>query len=493
MVRSIFLSVSAALLLAAASTTALAATTHWEFVDANQPQTKEFQPACRKQLRGVYEDLSIYAVPEECIVKSSMLPAEHMYSQLIVLERQHREGDTPQDILDWNKSVQEAVADFATDDLVEENNSNQLPYSIFRGRRKFCRFTTVDLPDTQPKYRVLIGSNCAASEVPNLIDVLPSNTEILPVRTEGFVTPLAALPSDHPIVLKSKNLKHRKSLQAIVDQVDVKTLEQDVTWLSGEASGSPFITRSSTSKQSIEVAQWLKSQFESYGCDTVELMSYQSRFGPNVICTFKGTERPNEHVILGAHHDSRGSFLNPRAPGADDDGSGTSMLLQVARIIKANNLTFGRTFVISAFSGEEQGLFGSAALAKKLKSQGTTITMMVQGDMLAYRKPGEPIQVAFPARYHTAELSSLLHNVTELYVPEAVVGITGACCSDHQSFWEAGYPATAFFERNGPIADPKYHNSGDLVYREGYDFAQLRASTQAMLASVFEVAEAKLK
>ena len=68
--------------------------------------------------------------------------------------------------------------------------------------------------------------------------------------------------------------------------------------------------------------------------------------------TFKGTEHPTEHVIIGAHHDSRGSFLNPRAPGADDDGSGTTMLLQVARIIKANNLSFGRTFVIAAFSGE---------------------------------------------------------------------------------------------------------------------------------------------
>lgn len=52
--------------------------------------------------------------------------------------------------------------------------------------------------------------------------------------------------------------------------------------------------------------------------------------------------------------------------------------------------------------------------------------------MLAYRKPGEPIQVAFPARYHTPEVTALLHNVTELYVPEAVVGVTGACCSDHQ-------------------------------------------------------------
>ncbi|KAF9350548.1 hypothetical protein BGX26_011282 [Mortierella sp. AD094] len=496
MVRSSLLTVSAALLLAASAAAAVAtpsSTTHWEFVDANEFHTTEFQPGCEKELRGIYEDLSIYAVPESCRVKSSMLLAENMYSQLIVLERQQLEGDSEQDVLDWNNAVQDAVADFAMHSQPETDDSNaaQLPFSVFRGRRKFCRFTTIDLPETQPKYRVLVGSNCLADEAPFLMDALPSNTEILPVRTQGFVAPITSLPSNHPIVTKSKTLKHRKSLQALVDQVDVKTLEKDVTWLSGEAPGSPFITRSSTSKQSQEVAEWLKSQFESYGCDSVELMPYQPRFGPNVICKFKGTEHPDEHVIIGAHHDSRGSFLNVRAPGADDDGSGSSMLLQVARIIKANNLSFGRTFVIAAFSGEEQGLFGSAALSRKMKQDGTTITMMIQGDMLAYRKPGEPVQVAFPARYHTPELSSLLRNVTELYVPNAVVGTTGACCSDHQSFWENGFPATAFFERNGPIADPKYHNSGDLVYREGYDFEQLSTSTKAMVASVFEVADVK--
>ncbi|KAK3818543.1 MAG: hypothetical protein J3Q66DRAFT_271363, partial [Benniella sp.] len=291
-------------------------------------------------------------------------------------------------------------------------------------------------------------------------------------------SPLVGLPSDHPIVSKSKTLKHRAEIQALVDQVDVKTLEKDVTWLSGEAAGSPFTTRSSTSKQSHDVAAWIKSQFESYGCHTVELVRYNPRYGPNVVCKFTGTQYPDQHVIVGAHHDDRGSFLNPRAPGADDDGSGSSMLLQIARIIKANNLSFGRTLVISAFSGEEQGLFGSAALSKLMKDARTEITMMIQGDMLAYRKPGERVQIAFPARYHTAEVSSLLRNVTSLYVPNAVVGTTGACCSDHQSFWENGFPATAFFERNGPIADPKYHNSGDLVYREGYDFEQLSASVK---------------
>ncbi|KAF9998867.1 hypothetical protein BGZ65_005700 [Modicella reniformis] len=377
-------------------------------------------------------------------------------------------------------------------EFADGNNAAQLPYTVARGRRKFCRITTVDLPSTQPNYRVLVGSNCEAEEMPYLMDALPSNTEILPVRTQGFVSPLVGLPSNHPIVVKSKTLKYNKYLQALVDQVDVKTLEKDVTWLSGEAPGSPFTTRSSTSKQSHQVAAWLQSQFQSYGGHNVALMPYNSRYGPNVICIFKGTEHPDQHVIVGAHHDDRGSFLNTRAPGADDDGSGTSMLLQIARIIKANNLKFRRTLVLAAFSGEEQGLFGSAALAKRLKEVGATIIMMIQGDMLAYRKPGEVIQVAFPSRYHTQEVTSLLRNVTALYVSNAVVGTTGACCSDHQSFWENGFPATAFFERNGPIADPKYHNSGDLVYRQGYDFEQLRASAKAMLASAFEVAEVQV-
>ncbi|GJJ69943.1 bacterial leucyl aminopeptidase [Entomortierella parvispora] len=498
MVRALLVSLSASLALAAT-----AAAYSWDFVDNSLPEpTFATQTACSRELRGVYEDLSIYAYSASCSLTTNMLPAENNMRQLIVLERQHLEGDSERDIREWNHAVHESLRglsvpgpyDIADNDSEE---SAQIRFRSFRGRtrghhREACTFTPVEMPVSQPKYRVVVGSNCAAEETPYLIDNLPSNTEILPVRTEGFVAPLDSLPKDHPIVLKNRALKHRQALQSLVDQVDVETMEKDVTWLSGEAPGSPFLTRSSTSKQSLEVAQWLKSQFESYGCDTVELMPYQNRFGPNVICTFKGTEHPTEHVIIGAHHDSRGSFLNPRAPGADDDGSGTTMLLQIARIIKANNLSFGRTLVIAAFSGEEQGLFGSAALAKKLKASGTTITMMIQGDMLAYRKPGEPLQVAFPARYHTPELSSLLRNVTELYVPNAVVGTTGACCSDHQSFWEAGFPATAFFERNGPIADPKYHNSGDLVYREGYDFEQLKTSAQAMLASVFEVAEAKV-
>lgn len=288
MVRSVLLSLSASLALAATAS----AVYFWDFVDNTLPESTFTPQTGTRELRGIYEDLSIYAYPLSPMALN-MLPAEVGMRQLIVLERQHLDGDTEKDIREWNHAVHEALRGLSIPGPYDNADSDseesaQIRFRSFRERtrghqREACLFTPVDLPISQPKYRVVIGSNCAAAETPYLIDNLPSNTEVLPVRTEGFVAPLNSLPKDHPIVVKSKALKHRQALQSLVDQVDVKTMEQDVTWLSGEAPGSPFLTRSSTSKQSVEVAQWLKSQFESYGCDTVELMPYQSRFGPNVI------------------------------------------------------------------------------------------------------------------------------------------------------------------------------------------------------------------
>jgi hypothetical protein len=292
MVRSLLLTLSASLALAASAAAYVAP--RWDFVDTSIPEDvtmTEF--GCHRELRGVYEDLSIYSYPGSCSFAANMLSAENDMRQLIVLERQHLEGDSEKDIQDWNHAVHESLRGLSVPGPYDNadydsEESAQVRFRSFRGRarghqRDACVFTPVALPCSQPQYRIVIGSNCAAEETAYLIDNLPSNTEILPVRTEGFVASLDRLPKDHPIVLKAKTVKHRQALQSLVDQVDVATMEQDVTWLSGEAPGSPFTTRSSTSKQSPEVAQWLKSQFESYGCDSVELMSYQRGFGPNVI------------------------------------------------------------------------------------------------------------------------------------------------------------------------------------------------------------------
>jgi hypothetical protein len=82
--------------------------------------------------------------------------------------------------------------------------------------------------------------------------------------------------------------------------------------------------------------------------------------------------------------------------------------------------------------------------------------------------------------------------MSKLYAPELVVGRTAACCSDHQSFLSYNFPATQVFERAGWIADPMYHNSGDLSDREGYDFEQIASIAKVTMSAVLEVAGYKI-
>lgn len=70
-------------------------------------------------------------------------------------------------------------------------------------------------------------------------------------------------------------------------------------------------------------------------------------------------------VLLSSHYDSRGSFGSTRAPGGDDDGSGTMAILAIARTIARKGIKFHSNVQLVAFAGEEQGLLGSKAYARK--------------------------------------------------------------------------------------------------------------------------------
>ena len=81
--------------------------------------------------------------------------------------------------------------------------------------------------------------------------------------------------------------------------------------------------------------------------------------------SYPATENTTETILLSAHYDSRGSFGSTRAPGGDDDGSGTVALLSIARTIARAGVTFKKNVQLCAFAGEEQGLLGSSAYARE--------------------------------------------------------------------------------------------------------------------------------
>ena len=117
--------------------------------------------------------------------------------------------------------------------------------------------------------------------------------------------------------------------------------------------------------------RWAEAEMKSYGlqtlqtCDTVTGRRVPT---PTMVCNAvaiqRGTERPNDVVIITGHIDSRVTDpmdFTKDAPGANDDGSGTAAVLEAARVLSRRK--FPGTIVYAALSGEEQGLLGGKILA----------------------------------------------------------------------------------------------------------------------------------
>jgi Zn-dependent M28 family amino/carboxypeptidase len=103
----------------------------------------------------------------------------------------------------------------------------------------------------------------------------------------------------------------------------------------------------------------------------------------DVLAIQRGTERPNEVVIVQGHIDSRVSDVmdaKSDAPGANDDGSGTALVLEAARVLSRQ--TYPTTIVYAVLSGEEQGLLGGKLLADYAKQQGWTVKAVLNNDIV---------------------------------------------------------------------------------------------------------------
>jgi Zn-dependent M28 family amino/carboxypeptidase len=97
----------------------------------------------------------------------------------------------------------------------------------------------------------------------------------------------------------------------------------------------------------------------------------------------RGTERPNDVVIIQGHIDSRVTDVmnfTSDAPGANDDGSGTAAVIESARVLSKHR--FPGTIVYAALSGEEQGLYGGKVLANYAKAQGWNVVTVLNNDII---------------------------------------------------------------------------------------------------------------
>ena len=281
--------------------------------------------------------------------------------------------------------------------------------------------------------------------------------------------------------------------------VSAERLAEDLAWLSG------YETRHSLSAQNVEVANALREKLRAMGYADVSLEEFQiagtTRF--NVVAVKPGRPageggRPDEIVVFGAHFDCRNkeaADARGRAPGADDNGTGTVAVLEVARQLAG--VPLDRTVRFVLFSGEEQGLVGAKAHAASLKAAGANVALMVNLDMVGYSSPPGPDGDAPPPTFPPVTAapdaagdrrSVYVESDQGLKVPgndaaskrwgdrlERIVYGYGLGVSrgplygtDYLPFEAAGFPAVGMYD--GADTEPFYHNAADTPEKVDADY-----------------------
>jgi hypothetical protein len=196
--------------------------------------------------------------------------------------------------------------------------------------------------------------------------------------------------------------------------------------------------------------------FAGFGLSTtLDPFTYSGGTYYNVVATKPGTVTPNNIYIVGAHYDSVSN------PGANDNASGMSAVLEAARVL--SQYQFQSTLVFIAFDREEQGMIGSTAYASAHRND--NILGMLSIDMIAYRDPINPNKAYVYSDY--VPFRSAVAGAINTY-GNGLTAVEGANVWGTDNWGFGAYNKPNGFLEEHFDADPYYHASADSVDTPGY-------------------------
>lgn len=189
----------------------------------------------------------------------------------------------------------------------------------------------------------------------------------------------------------------------------------------------------------------------------VEAEYVKKHLARNVVGWIEGKEKPKEFVVITAHYDHLGRMGKESIfPGANDNASGTSMLLDMARHYSKEENRPDRSMVFMAFAGEEAGLLGSTYYVQNPLFPLKDIRFLVNLDLLG---TGEEGITVVNGAVHGPEFKLLSDLNEEFGLVQQVKPRGKAANSDHYPFSEMGVPAF-FIYAMGPRK--AYHDVDDV-------------------------------
>lgn len=221
----------------------------------------------------------------------------------------------------------------------------------------------------------------------------------------------------------------------------------------------------------------------------------------NLVLTIPGQGSPGELVLATAHFDSRAATTPPGqvlAPGADDNGTGSGLLLEAARLLR--QFRFQRTIKIIWFTGEEQLLLGSAAYVRDHPLG--SITGVMNMDMAGYDSNGDRcFEIHVGTLAQSDAVGQCFAASADQYSPTLnydYLTTNATDRSDHASFWNATPSVGAieisenFFSDSSPGGctgvdmNPNYHTTADTIagvaQSFGFEVARVAMATVAAMA-----------
>ena len=360
------------------------------------------------------------------------------------------------------------------------------PASTFLIRKKHqVGFGEVDLKQLGPAYRlsegvtVAVSSRLAASSLRrdpqymvNSLDELNIRILYLPKVVEGFLSGLGEYPSD-----------------SLADRVSLDSLYAWVTRL--EAFQTRFILA-----DSIDSARdWMVQKFLDWGYTDVTTPSfywggdwiyhYPADWHYNVMAVKQGWAEPDKVIVIGGHYDSI-TFDEPLgpevfAPGADDNATGTAVVLELARILA--DIPLRKTVIFMPFTAEECGLIGSQHAAQDFVDQGTDIELMMNWDMVAY-DPTDAFALDFCSSLNAGYITVAMEAALRVSGLNPVLISTTAAVSDDYSFYDQGFNTLGHSEND--FNYPGWHSEEDLSSALNFpyftDVVRTAAATLGLIA-----------
>jgi hypothetical protein len=270
-----------------------------------------------------------------------------------------------------------------------------------------------------------------------------------------------------------------------IDEASMRTSLAHLTGVSPAplSSGEVTITERGSEEGRRAAAQYMKESFEAMGIPArIIEFTLDDKRGFNVEATLEGTQG-KKHLWVTAHLDS---VYNA---GASDDASGLVSILETAKALKESEAEQTVHFV--AFDLEEIGLYGSSryvdSVVSDIRSQEGEKAIIgdINSDMIGYDEGR--FEAVMGSCNQAGPLDEAVRRASEAI--DSPVNLTDDCLarSDHQNFWDAGFPALIITDGTKYDDYPWYHKSGDTVDKLNIPYVrsmiQLTAASAALLVA----------